>query len=332
MTSRRRFLSVFAAYGALAPLGRLHAAPHPHVSTWRGSALGAFASLTLVHPDRARARRAIEGCITEVARLESIFSLYRPDSALSRLNASGELRNPPQELVELLAFALSVAAASSGAFDPTVQPLYRLHASHAASARQEAPSARELEQVLRLVDYRAVAVEPTRIGFARRGMALTLNGIAQGFITDRVADRLRADGFGNVLVDLGEARALGNRADGIAWQGALRDPRNPDLMLLELPLGDGVGRAASLATSAGDGTRFGDDPRRHHLLDPHTGESANHHASISVSAPRATLADALSTAFFVSPESQFEVLLRRYPTVRAYVVDASGHLAAHGAA
>ncbi len=331
MISRRRFLSVVAAFGAAGPFAGPRAATQPLVSTWRGNALGALASLTLVDPDRARARRAIAACVAEVRRLESIFSLYRSDSALSRLNAQGELRDPPQELVELLSFALSVAAASAGAFDPSVQPLYRLHALHAAHAPGGAPSRSEIERALRLVDYRAVEVEAARIGFGRPGMALTLNGVAQGFITDRVADRLRAEGFGNVLVDLGEARALGHRADGQPWQAAVRDPRNPDRTLLDLSLGDDSERTSALATSAGYGTRFGADPRRHHLLDPHTGESANHYASVSVCAPRATVADALSTALFVSPAPRLEALLRHYPAARSYVVDASGHITRHGA-
>ena len=55
-----------------------------------------------------------------------------------------------------------------------------------------------------LVDYRALRIDEDRVSFARRGMAATLNGIAQGYITDRVADRLRAEGMTSVLVDMGE--------------------------------------------------------------------------------------------------------------------------------
>ena len=69
--------------------------------------MGALASITLIHPDRARARAQLEDCLREVQRLEAIFSLYRGDSAISRLNADGQLRAPPNELVELLAFGLA---------------------------------------------------------------------------------------------------------------------------------------------------------------------------------------------------------------------------------
>ena len=109
------------------------------------------------------------------------------------------------------------------------------------------------------------------------------------------AARVSAD----VLVDLGEARALGQRPGGGAWRAALADPRDPARSLLELPLGEERGALPALATSAGYGTRFGPDPRLHHLLDPHTGRSANHWLSVSVAAPSATLADGLSTALSI---------------------------------
>ena len=146
MLKRRRFLSIAAAGAATAwlPGQVLAASPPPRPTVWKGVAMGAAASMTLVHPDRAHARAMIARCVAEVDRLESIFSLYRPGSALSRLNAAGVLEQPPIELVELLSFALSLAHASGGAFDPSVQPLLRLYFDHFArpgASPQGPPSA-----------------------------------------------------------------------------------------------------------------------------------------------------------------------------------------------
>src|SRR5512138_3708774 len=109
MTTRRRFVSIMASCAALAPLRSARAGAMPVVSEWRGTAMGALASMTLVHPDRAKAQALIGECVREVQRLEAILSLYRADSALCRLNAAGALEAPPQELVELLSFGLSLS-------------------------------------------------------------------------------------------------------------------------------------------------------------------------------------------------------------------------------
>jgi len=324
MPNRRRFISIVASGAAMAPLSTVRAVAAP--SVWRGTAMGALASMTLVHPDRARAQALIGECVNEIARLEAILSLYRADSALVRLNAAGELQAPPQELLELLSFALVLSRQSEGAFDPTVQPLYRLYADHFAKPGADArgPSRAAIARVLRAVDFNAVEVSAGRVRLRRPGMALTLNGIAQGYVTERIAGRLRAAGFSDVLVDLGEARALGRRPGGGAWRAALADPRDPERSLLELPLGEERGALPALATSAGYGTRFGPDPRLHHLLDPHTGGSANHWLSVSVAAPSATLADGLSTALSILGPTRAAALLGRHAPVRAYVVDAVG--------
>jgi FAD:protein FMN transferase len=296
--------------------------------------MGALASMTLVHHDRAKARAQLEDCVREVHRLESIFSLYRADSAISRLNADGELREPPQELAELLSFGLALSDRSAGAFDPTVQPLYHLYASHFATpgAATSGPPRKAVASVLRLVDFAAIDVQPDLIRLRRPGMAITLNGIAQGFMTDRVADLLRAAGFDNVLIDLGEARALGHRPDGEAWRAGIADPRQPARTILELPLGADRGALPALATSAGYGTQFGPDPRIHHLLDPRTGHSANHYLSVSVAAPRAALADGLSTTLAIMPPGRAAAVLRSYPSTRAYLVDASGQVSVRNTA
>lgn len=331
MSDRRRFLTVIAACTAAVPLAASATrATAAQAVTWRGTALGALASMTLIGPDRAQARALVQRCVGEIERVESVFSLYRADSALSRLNAAGELRDPPPELLELLSQAIGLARASGGAFDPTVQPLYRLYADHFArrGASSAGPSPAAVSGALRKVGHAGVELRPDRIRLRRPGMAITLNGIAQGYATDRVADLLRSAGLRDILIDLGEARAHGRRADGGRWQAEVADPRDPQRALLELPLGDEAGTSTALATSAGSGTVFGDDPRIHHLFDPATGRSANRYLSVSVAAPRAALADGLSTTLSVMPPQRAAALLAAYPSVRAWVLHFDGRVAA----
>ena len=330
MLNRRRFLTIAASCAAVGslPASLAFAASAAPPSVWKGVAMGASASMTLVHPNRALAREMIARCVNEIERLETVFSLYRPDSALSRLNAAGVLENPPSELVELLSFSLSLAQHSNGAFDPTVQPLMRLYFEHFSKpdASPIGPSAQAIAEATQRVGFGDVEVAASRIHLGRRGAAITLNGVAQGFVTDRVADLLLANGFGNVLIDLGEGRALGHRADGAVWRAGIADPAQPSRTLFDMPLGSSRGLSPALATSGGYGTRFGSDPTVHHLMDPRTGRSANYSASVSVTAPRATLADGLSTTLSIVRPEHRKALLASYPSARAWFVDAAGRI------
>ncbi len=294
--SRRSILIAAGATGGLALMAfSLHTAAESRTIRWSGMAFGADATVLLHGLEEGQANALIMEVRDEIERLESIFSLYRPDSALARLNCRGRLDEPPIELVELLNEALAISEATEGAFDPTIQPLYAEHFS-TPNPEPSGPPADRVAAARALADFRAVEVAPRRIGFRCPGMALTLNGIAQGFATDRVAALLRRAGVGNLLVDLGETGAHGRSPRGRAWTVGIRDPFDPTGTIATVTLND-----EAVATSGGYGTLFEPSGRFHHLLDPATGHSANHHASASVVATRATLADGLSTACAVMP-------------------------------
>ena len=315
--TRRRFIAVSAALAATA------AWPHSGSAAtglleWRGIALGAAASIRLAHPDRAKGRRLLQRCVDEIGRLERVFSLYLPDSDLCRLNRDGSLAAPPVELVELLSYAAAVSAATDGAFDATVQPLWLRYAEHFAAPDAD-PAGPVLDDVLPQVDWRGVSLAADRIALARPGMSVTLNGIAQGYITDRVAELLRADGMVSVLVDLGETRALGSHPSGRPWQIGLADAAAPSRIALHLDV-----RNAALATSGGYGTVFDPAGRHSHLIDPRSGRTAPLRRSVSVLASRAAVADAGSTALALLPESDAPHLLRNLGARSAFVQDDDG--------
>lgn len=325
---RRRVLRMVATAGGLTAAGLLSlpAAARAAVAArhWEGTALGGKASLTLYHHDGTVAENVIRSAVAELRRLETVFSLYREDSALVRLNREGMLEAPPTELVRLLSEARFYAELTGGAFDVTVQPLWTLYATHFAApgADPAGPARADLEQALSLVDYRRVEVGLDRIAFARPGMAVTLNGIAQGFITDRVAELLRREGMDSVLVNLGEIRGVGRHPDGRAWQVGLEDPFDRSRIARKLEIGDNA-----VATSAGHGMTFDAGGRYHHLLDPHTGLSNHRFESVSVVAPTATAADALSTAMAGMDEARSAGLVRSLDGVDAYLTRADGEVA-----
>lgn len=310
---RRRLLRIAAATGGLW-LAPGAAARPAEPQSWRGVALGAEASMVLHHPDAAAGHALIRRSVAEIRRLEAVFSLYRADSALSVLNREGALAAPPLDLVRLLAEARGFSEITGGAFDVTVQPLWQLHARHfsAPGADPAGPPADAIAEALARVDHTAITIRSDRIAFGRPGMAVTLNGIAQGYVTDRVADLLRRAGLDHVLIDLGETRALGRHPDGRPWRVGLARPDGSGDIGRIVDLAD-----AAVATSAGHATRFDAAGRHHHLFDPKTGRSTRRHAGVSVIAPTATAADALSTGLMGIDFDRVKDSLRALGPLRA---------------
>ncbi|MDA7964456.1 FAD:protein FMN transferase [Ruegeria sp.] len=291
--SRRRFLTISAACAAL-PTG-VAAAPS---AQWRGTALGASASLRLEGLTDAQAAPIIAAIEAEVTRLENIFSLYRPDSQLSRLNRDGHLPAPAPELLSVLSLCGSLHRATDGAFDPTIQPLWMALATGA--------SADQIKAARETIGWDKVRVQPDAIHLPHPGQSgLTLNGIAQGAITDRIAALLRGHGLRDVLVDMGEIAALGRRGDGQNWRVGVTGPGGAIHKRIEL-------RDRAIATSDAGTLRLTD--QHGHILSPN-GE-ALHHQALSVSAPDAALADGLSTALCALTDTQADAVLAQFPDAR----------------
>jgi thiamine biosynthesis lipoprotein len=320
--NRRRFIRIVA--GATAGCGLAGArafAAAPVGATWRGIAMGSLASIEIRHADTARSNALLAAAIEELQRLESILSLYRPQSALARLNRDGILRDPPFELVQLLDEAQRFGRLSRGRFDVTVQPLWTLYADHFSqpSCDPNGPAADLVRKATALVDYRAIAIDADQIRLERAGMQVTLNGIAQGYITDRISNLFRSEGLDHALVDLGEVYAIGARDDAAPWTAGIENPMHRERMLTDVPLMD-----KALATSGGYGFEFDPAGRFNHLFDPATGASPHRYASVSVIAGNATTADALATAATLLPPDALEGMLREAGAERALIVDAEG--------
>lgn len=277
-----------------------------HEATRAGLALGTTVSLTLVSDRPEAVEPAFRDAFAAIRAVEVAGSLFRPDSALSRLNRDGRLDAPDPLLRTMLRFALTLAQASGGAFDPTVQPLWTLWAQ--ASARGERPGPAALAEAVARVGWRGVAVGQDRVRLERPGMGVTLNGLIQGFAADRAMAALAAHGIEDAFLDTGEFGARGRHADGTPWRLGLAAPGHANEPAAVIDPFSGFA-----ATSGDDATVFSPDRRDHHIFDPATGRSPTALSAVTVTAPSGLLADGLSTAAFVLGERAGAGLVAGFP-------------------
>lgn len=301
---RRRFLSISAAAMACAGMP-LEARP---MSRWTGWAMGARASMTLSGglPD-TEARSIFSAVEQELSRLEEIFSLYRPGSQIRQLNAAGVLPDPAPELLEVLSLCDTLNAVSGRAFDPTVQPLWQAHATAHSEGRVLSPEA--MSRLRSRIGWHHLSFGAREVRFTQAGCGLTLNGIAQGYITDRIAALLRRRGLSDILIDMGEIAALGAKP----WQVGIAAPEGGIVDRITL-------QDRAVATSAPMGTPLVPALDLGHIFDPRDGMTRPHHTLISVSARSAALADGLSTAFCLMPGAELQACLTRFPDARLETV------------
>lgn len=276
---------------------------------WRERALlglGTTLWLKVAHVRAERADAALDAAVRAIRDVERQMSLFNNDSALQRLNATGLLKYPEPALHAVLTLSRDIARRSNGAFDVSMQPLWQVWSE--ASAHGALPSEQALRQARRTVNWRALEVSRDAVRLNLRGMRLSLNGIAQGYAADSVRRVLISHGIEHAWIDVGETALLGNSPANQPWAVGIEDAVAQHAVdagksaVAGIPVVQSDGRA--MATSSDAHTIFSADHRHHHILDPHTGYSPTHWASVTVLASTCVLADALTKVFFMLPPSQ----------------------------
>lgn len=305
--SRRHFLQITAVTGTVFLGGQWIKRLAQEATTIHQTRLlmGTLINLTLVTDDVQQGEQAIAATFAEMDRLIAFFNWRAPDSPLAILNRTGTLAQPPAELVDLLQEANRYSALSNGAFDVTILPLLTAVQAGADSA-----------QPRQLINYRRLHIAADEIRLAP-GMQITLDSIAKGRVVDGATAVLQAHGYHNVLVEAGgDLLAQGSRADGQPWRLGITHPRQTDSPLNVLQLS---GQAA--ATSGDYQHSFSQDFSSHHIIDPCSGASPGELASVTVLAPTAAAADALSTAVMVLGSQAGLALIDQLPGVAALLVN-----------
>jgi len=302
--NRRRMIRIIgvAAIGSIAAGTLINITKQKiHKVYWQGISLGASSEITIYHPEKNFAEKILEKSIKKLFFLENLFSLYNKNSQLSQLNRKGTLKSPDPEIINLMSLSKKYSKITNGAFDITVQPIWNLY-KDSFNKSNIPPSKEKISQALKLVNSDNIDIRENKIKYLVKGMSSTLNGIAQGYITDKIAEFLIESGIDNTLIQIGEYRGIGEHPDGRSWRLLISNPEHTST------IGSLEFKNASVATSAGLGTIFENSGKYNHIFDPKSGMSPSKHLQTTVVAKTATEADALSTAFLIMDKKESTVI------------------------
>ena len=253
--------------------------------------MGSPCAIQLYACSEEAGRLAVQAAIDDVTRLESMYSRYREDSFLSKINrvasVGGEI-SVDEETAGLLDYAETCYHQSDGLFDITSGILRRAWNFKSGNI----PPDDIIQQLMTQIGWHKLEWHRPTLTFTVPEMEIDLGGVVKEYAVDRAAALCQEMGILHGIVNLGgDIRVIGPHYDGSPWKIAIRHPRKPDALLQTLLLHSGA------LASSGDyercivlnGTRYG------HVLNPKTGWPVNHMAAVSVIGEFCVVAGSVST-------------------------------------
>jgi len=278
--------------------------------------MGTIVSITTLNPSKDHSEKSIALAFEEIERLTKIMSRFDSDSPVALLNRDGFCNNVPPELSFVIKKSLQYHQTSNGFFDITVKPVLDLLAQSFKDQKDVIQSKEKIAELLHLVNAKLISLHGNTMSFKKDGMGITLDGIAKGFIVDKAVETLMKQGIKHALINAGgDIRTIGDKGNNRPWKIAIEDPLKkknyPDIVAIT---------NRSIATSGNYEVFFDREKMFHHIVNPKTGLSPLVNASVSVQAPTAMEADALSTTLFTLGPVKGTRLINSIPSCQSLII------------
>lgn len=220
-------------------------------------------------------------------KLENQFSIFKSNSEISQINRqAGQTIQASPLMLDTILYAMEIARQTGGIFNPLIGSLTIPNTTSSPASNPISPDTYLQIQLDR--GQQTLTIPPNT--------SLDLNSLIKGLAIDQALDCLRQEE--NVLIEAGgDIRVKGLPPQQNVWKIGLRNPQSPTKILTIVPLKD-----AAICTSAGYFRKAKAlSENRHHLINPLNHQNENAASSVTVIAPTAQAADALSTAAFFMP-------------------------------
>lgn len=282
--------------------------------------MGTDVTIKLEAKSKDHAIKCSAKAFNEINRIEQLFSTYKADSEVSRINqlAGFQKVKLSSEVFSLIKLSVDLSKLSQGAFDITYESIgyqYNLR-------KKSKPSDSKISQLLDSINYQNIQLDYPNISFKKPNVKINLGGIAKGYAIEKSSKLLKKCGIREGIISAGgDSKIIGNK-HGKEWVIGIQHPRKKDELALRIPLSN-----ISLSTS-GDYERFYFDngKRIHHIINPKTGKPTSETWSASVIGDNATFTDALSTSIFVLGTKKGLELINSLAEVDAIIIDSKGKI------
>ena len=281
--------------------------------------MGTEVEVIVIHENEGIARKAISDAFSAMERVDRLMSNFKESSDISRVNRGAGIEDVTvdRDVIGVIEKSLYYSELSDGAFDVTIggaEELYHFE------DKGNIPEEDKFKNSISSIGYKNIKIKGNTVRLLKRGTKIDLGGIAAGYAVDKGIEAIKKTGIHNALINAGgDIRTIGESDSG-QWKVGILHPRKEDKLINTLSL-----KNLSVATS-GDYRKYfiSHGKRYHHILNPVTGLPVEGVQNVTILAPLAIDADAISTAVFVMGKERGMALIEKLKDVEGIIIDSHG--------
>jgi thiamine biosynthesis lipoprotein len=255
--------------------------------------------LGVVSEKSKEAEEGLKDAVQEIKRIERLLTTFDEKSQTNQINALAGISpvEVDKDVFDLIYRAQKISRLTQGAFDLSYGSLDK-RLWNFDQEMKELPDPMDMANSIRLINFQAIELDSEKqtVFLQNKGMRIGFGGIGKGYAADRAKHLLIRNGFRHGVVNAsGDMSAWGLNEKNLPWQVAIVDPDNAQKTIARFDLKD-----SAVATS-GNYEKFVmiGGKKYSHTINPKTGYPIQGIKSVSVFAPVAELADALTTPIAV---------------------------------
>lgn len=287
--------------------------------------MGSRFEITVVAKDSTEANSYIDIAVGEITRIEKLISSWDPASQTSEINRNAGIKpiKVDEELYNLIGRSVEISKLTEGAFDISFASMDKIWKFDGSMTQM--PSEEAIKQSVAKIGYQNIILDPENftVFLKLEGMKIGFGGIGKGYAADKAKRLLMEKGVSAGIINAsGDMNTWGKQPDGEFWKVAITNPMDKNKAFALLPLKDNA------VVTSGNYEKYVtfNGVRYTHIIDPRTGYPATGIISATVFAPKAEIADALATSFFVMGKDVGIDFINQLPKIECIVIDEKGEI------
>lgn len=287
--------------------------------------MGSRFDITVVAKDSSEANSYIDVAVNEISRIENLISSWDPNSQTSKINDNAGIKpiEVDRELFDLIQRSLTISKLTDGAFDISYASMDRIWKFDGSMTQM--PSDDDITSSVSKVGYQNIELNDANstIFLKLKGMKLGFGAIGKGYAADKAKSLLIEKGAVSGIINAsGDMTTWGKQTNGEDWKVAITNPLDKNKAFALLPITNGA-----VVTSGNYEKYVNFDGKRYtHIIDPRSGYPSTGIISVTVFAPKAELADALSTSVFVMGKDVGLNRINQLPNIECIIIDDEGNI------